>query len=66
MEGGDTNKRDIPSWFVEVDSGNDNMGSRRANLGHDGKNGAGSPIWLMESLVVDDDSRGWWGRYRRH
>jgi hypothetical protein len=49
-----------------MDCSDDHMSDGRANLGHDGQNGADSPISIMVSLVVDDDSRGWRERYRRH
>jgi hypothetical protein len=49
-----------------MDCSDDHMSDGRANLGHDGQNGADSPISIMVSLVVDDDSRDWRERYRRH
>jgi hypothetical protein len=61
-----TDERDIPGGVIDVDCSDYHVSDGRVRLGHEGQNRAGSSIWVMESLVVDDDSRRWWNRYWRH
>jgi hypothetical protein len=63
---GETDECYISGVFIEVDCGDDDMRDGEIGLGYEGENGAGPPIWMVESLVVDHNSWSWWKGYGRH